>query len=129
MSDVNIWELRYRDLEQTLEQMLLKFGQTLSQLEARSTRSPSQFKIRKLTRTCQSGQDLLCCVADGENLEYRFLFFNNGESDLGSETPFQRSNSFPITEELIAHTVRCRVEVRSNLPGLEQQVLSREVAL
>lgn len=121
-----MWEARYRELEATLELIIMATAETLDSAEQRSMETP--FKIRTISKAPSESGTVLTCVADGENLEYRFSVFSKGERLYTS--PFQRSNTFiaehsptnkPVDEVL--------TEVRCNAAGFAGRTLSRKVDL
>ncbi|WP_143334077.1 hypothetical protein [Corynebacterium glutamicum] len=80
------------------------------------------FQIRKLLRDKdeKTNLDMVYCVADGMNMEYRFTLFE-GEKVI-FETPYSRPNSLDLTRFSEMKFTACRVDVKGYLPGGPQEV-------
>lgn len=105
-----IWRARYRELEKQMHFMMLQTA------EALETQRPAQrdprLRIRKLYIAKQP-RGVIICVADGENLDFRFILSNEDGTVL--DTGFQRQNSTLLPTDVRIATVQ--VEVRSHNGG------------
>lgn len=93
------WESRYRELEKSIEQMIVAFENKLKAVESTAplTTAINSVEIRKLVWANLDGNQVLVCVADGVNMEFSFtLTGDTGESVV--ETGFQRSNCIMVSE-------------------------------
>lgn len=120
------WEQLYRELEASLLPIFQSFADVLDK-QKRSQSEHLHPKIRTAGKYDLDGKPLLVCVADGENLEYRFTFAQAGKTVL--QTKFQRSNSFPLDHRLIEPNCSATVEVRSNSINPGATIISRKVEI
>lgn len=118
------WEHLYRELEASLLPIFQSFADVLDQHES-SQCEHSAPVIRTVGKYDLEGRSLLVCVADGENLEYRFTFVARGETVL--QTKFQRSNSFPLDHRIFKPNCSAVVEVRSNSKNSRGKTVARKV--
>lgn len=119
-----VWRDRYRELENTLEQVIRQVGKSMGALEGKGS---IEFGLKKVVRKQFVGTSQIICVANGENLEYAFDFVRDGE--VVKSINFQRANSVPVAlgERLGAN--ECLVKVKSNVPRFQGQVQTRRVAI
>lgn len=124
-----IWKNRYRELEKTIEQLIIAFGSKLGNAEqlAWDEQGQSWCSIRKVVRNELVGSPLLTCVADGSNLEFQFNIQGAGGAEIIA-TPFQRSNSLPLTTEVLSQAQKCIVAVRANTP-VGSKIVTKEISL
>lgn len=91
------WEERYRELENQIEQMLIKVGATLKAAEEQAERSalndPAN-SIREIIVDNRSKPSLVTVVADGIDMEYSLYLY--GESNDPAKYAYQRNNTFSL---------------------------------
>lgn len=118
------WEHLYRELEASLLPIFQSFADVLDEHES-SQCEHSTPVIRRAGKYDLEGKPLLVCVADGENLEYRFTLVARGETVL--QTSFQRSNSLPLDHRFFEPNCSAIVEVRSNSKNSGAKIIARKV--
>lgn len=119
------WKTRYYELEHTLEQMLTAFQKVLAAHDY-GTEDRSPISIRRISFISAGQATLLCCVADGTNLEYSFDFFTGDEAV--TSVPFGPVNAAEIPLEIHSGNLRCVIKVRS-LEDEDRPVIAQEVQI
>lgn len=130
---VDIWELRYRDLEQQIEYLLINIADSLSSQQIVPTASVVETdsgtrepKILKVVKSSSHDQAYVYCVANGSNMEYRFEFFANKQSV--QDSGFTRLNSAVINNEFFGEVDTCRVTVKADQSGKRRELTAhREI--
>lgn len=117
------WRLRYRELERTLEQIIVR----ASSMSANELQESANFHIEKLVNAQTFGVAHLVCVASGANLEYGFRLLKDRE--VIEDIPFQRINSIPIPYLQSAGADSCEVLVKCNKGTSRGRILSKEVEI
>lgn len=120
----NIWEKRYRELEETLTAIVRTAGDTMKSLDSTDG---DEFSLRKVVQHDVMGVKYLTCVADGSNLEYSFTFRRGGVRVCG--TKYQRSNSIRVAEGKDRGADECVVVVKTNNASCSGKTLSAKVKI
>jgi|GEM_PF-4335857 len=121
-----LWESRYRNLEDTLEQIILASKVSMEELSSKNELHGMRIRTARIVEI--EGVKYVVCVADGENLEFRFEFVRSGS--VIKNIKFQRSNTYPIPATLLkASSAEVNIHVRSNLPELHNKIIHRKVRL
>lgn len=91
------WEERYRELENQIEQMLIKVGSTLKAAEERAERrvvDSSANEVREIIVDSNSNPTLVTVVADGIDMEYALYLY--GDTTAPAKYAYQRNNTFSL---------------------------------
>lgn len=117
-----IWKWRYRELENQFEYLLINVAEVLEGREAPKSKEQSRPsielakpKILKVVKTSKGSESYVYCVANGNNMEYRFEIFGNKQ--LLQDTGYTRLNSSEIQPEHFGKADTCRVSVKSDYNG------------
>lgn len=92
----DLWERRYRNLEHQLEALLRRTERKLYELEEVISAQSARLNKVNIDHVTIDKHGTLTCVADGPDLEYRFLL-TMGHLAL-KDTGFQRSNSISLRQ-------------------------------
>lgn len=94
------WELRYRELEHQIEQMLIKVGTTLRDAEERSDQlstGGSTNQVKEILVDNKAKPTLVTVVADGIDMEYALYLY--GEMNTPTKYSYQRNNTFSLSPD------------------------------
>lgn len=110
------WELRYRELEEQIEQMLIKVGETLRSAEKKSdseNSTGSTNRVNEIIVDNKTQPTLVTIVADGIDMEYAVYLY--GESKAPTKYAYQRNNTFALRSERgLVKRIKVFVRTRSD---------------
>lgn len=112
------WEARYRSLESEIESILRHTQRRLAILEAGQSLPPGDPGTPRIRSLGQVRPGVVCCVADGADLEYRFFVTIGGQSLL--DTGFTPLNSVTLIHPgALTVAVQVRSRARPGVPASE----------
>ncbi len=117
----DIWESRYRDLERTIEHMLIQVAEAMEQNEAFHAEGGDANVplIRQFQMDSEADRRAVICVADGRNLSYRYEIYDGDRLIHASSTV--RRNSYEVPSGTVGSRVRVVVTEQDSGRAVESQ--------